>query len=527
MHAEARVKDKRGKTVGFIVDGRFMYAVAVVQQIAYMDNLQVQTNGKLVCTRGALPIMTMQRVHMQNSVIAHMVNAGIVPRDVQIDIRDWYVHGTARILCIEGARQVGKTTEILKFAVETYSQLIYVNLADEGQYAAFVQYVVDTVEDVQVGMQKYCSHVSQQPFFNNHDTVLILDEIQAHKAHVYSHLRKIHALNCHVIITGSYLGAALQQDVFQPAGDLQRLKMTPLSFREFCRALHLENCLDTANANARQKHKKLYDAFEVYKQIGGYPAVVSEYCRSSDLTRCFDVINGLVTTFIQESGIYFVQEETAEAQLILRRTFEYALRAMLFEKKGNSAVFDDLTRNIAEGDRRISAKKMRTALSWLYTSGIISDCDKMVELNPQQVLNGQRMYFTDTGVLSYVSTLINVPQDNIRGLQAETFAYNELARKQFKLWREKQFCKPTPCFGTYKGDTYEVDFVIVSKKDGTRYGIEIKAGNAAHASLDKVLQDKRIDIGIVACKTVGGGTASCKKVPIYFVAERFPDYADT
>lgn len=76
--------------------------------------------------------------------------------------------------------------------------------------------------------------------------------------------------------------------------------MLPLSFAEFCRAFGQEellNSIDIYGSSEKENYVGLTELYNIYVQIGGYPAVVREYLRSHDVTSCYEVIDTIISRF--------------------------------------------------------------------------------------------------------------------------------------------------------------------------------------------------------------------------------------
>lgn len=129
----------------------------------------------------------------------------------------------------------------MKFAYKNYEQVIYINLANEDSLNLFEETVLSN--SLHFGMINYCRKARLEEFNNSDDSILIIDEIQE-SAKVYNSIRALQSdLNCHIAVTGSYLGKTLNSKYFKPAGNMYEIEMLPLSFREFCRAYSLEKLL--------------------------------------------------------------------------------------------------------------------------------------------------------------------------------------------------------------------------------------------------------------------------------------------
>ena len=237
----------------------------------------------------------------ENSNFKFIENDIELRRDVQAELAEWKEKRHHKVLQVEGPRQVGKTHEVRKFAYHNYQQVIYVNLVRD-------EYGFEDCLSEKDLMGAYCRNAGIEKFKDDPDTILIIDEIQE-KATVYNAIRDIRErLNCDIIVSGSYLARTVNsKDFFLPAG-ISYLRMFPLSFREFCRALSLEDtyvALDLYGGSSPEEYQALEEAYEVYKTIGGYPEVVTTYIRSKSTNDCKDVLADLMRTFTNESARFF------------------------------------------------------------------------------------------------------------------------------------------------------------------------------------------------------------------------------
>ena len=164
--------------------------------------------------------------------------------DIQNDFKYWLSVDSYSdlVLYLSGARQTGKTTELLKFGYSTFEQIIYVDLSQKNILDNFVKLVVNS-SNKSMGMTKFCKTIGEK-YSNSETTFLIIDEVQE-SSEVYNVLRTLRqGLRCKIATTGSYLARILTPKFFKPAGDTFDLEMLPLSFREFARVFGLEDKLD-------------------------------------------------------------------------------------------------------------------------------------------------------------------------------------------------------------------------------------------------------------------------------------------
>lgn len=430
--------------------------------------------------------------------------------EVQKALFSWKATRHKTVLQVEGARQVGKTHEVRKFAYANYKQVIYVNLVRD-------EFGFEDALSNRDFMEQYCATAGLGVFQDNEETILIIDEIQE-RAEVYNAIRDLRSwLSCDIIVSGSYLArTANSRDFFLPAG-IAYLKISPLSFREFCKALgfaEIYDGVDFYGGSEGSSYEKLQEAYGVYRRIGGYPAVVTTYLRSRDVDVCLDVLEDLVRTFTDESSRFF---SNSTALSIFQETYKSVFMQMANEKKGTGkGCMEFITDFVKDSVKEpVSRNEVRQAAAWLMYSGIIGYCDLYNNGDVRDIIENRRAYFADNGIAYYVSTLGTVPNEAVEGLLTENFAYTELSRLYTRPASRRLLKGKKPCFSIC-GD-YELDFVCVDREDCIT-GIEVKSSNNRARSLAYYKDKGLIDRGIRAFPTTGGHGERFDSVPIYLIA---------
>lgn len=509
MRAIYRVKDG-DITVGFIIEGPIFYnSYRTRKNINEISNLTITQNG-IIKAKKKLP--EIQYSVVQNRLYKELVKENPFVRDIGNRLLAWKNNKLHGVLQLKGARQIGKTTELLKFGYKNYSHVVYVDLSNDVY--GFVPAVINkgcTILD----MDRYCKEANLPPYVNNKRTLLIIDEIQIDST-VYNSIRTLQRnLSCDIIVTGSYLGFTLQKQYFHPAG-ITYLTMSPLSFSEFCGVFKKEKLLKEIDLNGDSTdtdYNDLLHLYEVYRQIGGYPSVVKQYLHTKNIKESMNTIGALLETFAQESANYI---EDINKSDVLRIVYQTIAIDMCNEKRGaGNDIINDIFKKVDDIRHIISKKEIKVAVSWLLNSGIISSANLYVEGDLFKELPSRRLYFSDCGMLSYILEKTAEPKSVIEGIITENFAYTELKH----LYTDKKVKGSTPCFSTK--DNYELDFVVIAE-DNTVYGIEVKTAKGSTKSLHYFMNKKCVNKGIVAKKSKGGETNNIKTIPIFAIGCRFP-----
>ncbi len=515
MTATHCVKDSDGGTAGFVIDGVFYADAKVRDNIQYIDNLFLGDAGQLVA-EGKLQETTYRQA-VNEAEYKRLVKENGFVRDIQTELEEWKRDECRKALQLEGSRQIGKTTELLKFAYRNYEYTVYVSLSDDKYGFEEVLRGGCTPLD----MEKYCQKAQLTHFVNDRQTLLIIDEIQISPL-VYNSIRTICSrLDCDVIVTGSYLGQTLQKEYFQPAGTLTYRYMYPMSFREFCRALGKEEILDQLDLYGKSDgtaYEDLWECYELFRQIGGYPEAVKAYVRTHNIGKCHEVMDNLLTTFEKESRNYF--KESRET-LIFKTVYTEAIKEMCREKRGNGSRLVETVTDIAKGSQKqmISREEVSNAVAWLVYSGIVGECGLYRNGDVNDYVPARRLYYMDCGIASYVAGQTALPKGSVDGFLTENFVYTEL----YRLYKQQEGRKPVkgdmPCFSCYNG--YELDFMVLGK-DNTVYGLEVKTDTGIPKSLRVYIDRKLVDKGIVAKRTNGGRGDLFDTIPVYMAGAGFP-----
>ena len=261
---------------------------------------------------------------------------------------EWKKNAGHSTLEVSGARQVGKTYLVNKFADKEYRQKIYINLLElSGEL--FLNDYKELWQEMKHG-KRYENPVYElirryEPSFKDSpDTVVIIDEIQE-SAEIYNRIREFtRQLSSDFIITGSYLGRVLNKEFKYSSGDLDSIEIQTLSFEEFLLAMgkwELYDHLDLYGGSKETVYKELGELYQIYCTIGGYPAVVLSYLDQKDIQKCQAVLEKIVHLFANESRRYF-EDILEAANLRLRRMTGGRYELSRVEEAGDGRSKDSL-----------------------------------------------------------------------------------------------------------------------------------------------------------------------------------------
>lgn len=407
-----------------------------------------------------------------------------------------------KVLQLTGARQVGKTYILNKFADENYKNKVYINLKNTDY---------NTERFKEAFKRGYKKHISEffkeftdDNFKDSKDTIIIIDEIQE-DAKVFNAIRELsRTMKSHVVVTGSYLGRTMNKEYWLSAGDVTYLEMNVLSFEEFLEIIGLREKYNTIKLSVPNKDPNLIDliknAYDIYSVIGGYPSVVETFITTKDLNKALSKIKDIINIFCMESLYYFEDINDIE---VFTNIFDSITRILIREKKGleSSGIGEDIQKIIIdESSSNISKKICIRAINWLYHSKIIGSCNKVIDCNINDVKLNSRLYFRDLGVTYYFLNNISASKNDTDGLINETFIYNCLYNH---LNDSTGLLPKVPTFATLNNG--ELDFILKSNYDNKVYGIEVKSGKNIGKTINKALELNKIDFAINAKGNTKGG----------------------
>lgn len=423
---------------------------------------------------------------------------------------------------VSGARQVGKTYIVNRFADEQYDRKIYINLLDfSGEL--FLEQYRELRQEMKAG-KRYQNPMYEllkryQPDFeDSEDTIVIIDEIQE-SADIYNRVREFtRTLKCDFIITGSYLGRILKREFKYSSGDLDYLEICTLAFEEFLTALDridLYEQMSLYGESDMETYQELQTLYKEYCVIGGYPGVVLKYLEKASLQDCQAELLKIIHLFTNESRRYF--EDILDAA-VYENLFTGVARILAKEKKGfDEDSFSEELQGIVVRDysSNITKASVNRAIDWLYSSGIIGFAGKLPECNILDFKAKARCYFMDLGLAAYFLTKAGIPKSTVEGIINENFVYLDL---RHRIAHPSEIALETPAFATWGNG--EIDFYVKVLESEKTYAVEVKSGKHSGKTATDALQKKKADYILFAKgDTYGGRADNIITIPIYGISK--------
>jgi len=426
----------------------------------------------------------------------------MLKRKIYQSLLEWKNQKEKMCLVVKGARQVGKTYIINKFAQENYDNYIYMNFDENPGYKA----IFDGDLDVDNLIKQISLRVPNANLIPN-KTIIFLDEIQncpnARTALKFLALDK----RFDVIASGSLLGINYKEVESFPVGYTEQIEMHSLDFEEFLWAngvttqsiLDIKEYFDKKEIVPSAMNERMMNLFKEYIVVGGMPRVVNDFVQNHNFANVLKIQKAIISDYQDDIAKYAEGSEKAKARACFLSIPKHLSKD--YKKFRYSLV-------MPSG----SSRKYAGSLMWLYDAGIINFCHNL-EI-PQLPLEGNsksdvfKVYMRDTGLL--VAMLDEGTQEDIidgnlgiyKGAIYENIIADILAKKGRKLY-----------YFEYNS-TLEVDFFIRFEKGIT--AIEVKsAGNSKSKSLETVMHKYNVEKGIKLAPSNYGKKNDIDIFPIY------------
>ncbi len=436
-------------------------------------------------------------------------------RRVDNFLMKWKNDKDKKPLIIKGARQVGKTESILKFAKENYKNVIYINFIEQPIYKQITAtgYSVDEII-------KNISRIDPYKVFkDSQETIIIFDEIQDF-IEISTALKffKIDG-RFDVICSGSLLGINYQKISSVSTGYKTDYEMYPLDFLEFLWAKGYNNDIEISFLNKMIKlepFSKLeleifFNLFLDYTVLGGMPEIIRDYIKKGTFEGSLEKQKQILKDYRQDIMKYaFGMNKTRILNVFNHIPVQLGKEYKKFQ-------FGQINKNARY-------REYFGTIDWLNEAGMINICYNLNSLtlpikgnyNPKEF----KLYLMDTGLL--VSELDLESQIDLRtnknlGVYKGALYENLVAEAMKKSGLELYYY-------TNKNRTLELDFILRHKNNIVP--IEVKSSNNKSKSLNLAISSnkyKEIKYGIKLAKKNIGFDGKIYTFP-YFLAFMIKDY---
>lgn len=400
-------------------------------------------------------------------------------------------NGTSALL-VQGARRVGKSYIVEKFAKSAYRSYILIdfNKADELVRDIFEH----DLDNMDMLFQKLSTLYNKKLY--PRESLIIFDEVQLFPRARSAIKYLVEDGRYDYIETGSLISIRKNVEGILIPSEEDVINMYPMDFEEFLWALDNETmyplimeCFQKQKPLGQALHRKAMDLFRLYLIIGGMPQAVKVYVETQD----FDSV------------------DTVKRRILKLYREDIRKHAKGYEMKVE-AIFDEIPSQLRSQNQHFKLSSVekgarfdnyRDAMFWLSDAMIINNCYNSTEPSIGLNLNRDRTllkcYMGDTGLLIshcfdekgivseeiYKKLLLDKLEVNL-GMVMENIVAQMLTVSGHKL-----FFYANPSRNDAEA-RMEIDFLIAKSRISNRHNIspiEVKSGkNYTLSSITKFIR---------------------------------------
>ena len=386
-------------------------------------------------------------------------------RKIEERINRYYADKNAKILVIDGARQIGKSFIIRETRKKFFKHFVEINLKDDSEGDKLFE-SVRTTEDFYLQVSAlYGNNLGDVS-----DTMIFLDGIQVYP-HLLTMLKPLKAdARYRYICSGSLLGITLQH-TFIPMGSIDEVKMFPMDFEEFLLAnnvgkdviSYLRKCFVDQTPPSEGIHKTILGLFKRYLLSGGLPDSVKAFVEAKNVYTMREN-QALTYKYYSDDAAKYDKEHS----LKIRRIYDYLPSCM--ENKVKRIQFKKI-----EDAPKASMGRYQDEFDYLLSSGCVLGAkaisNPVFPLCESASKNLIKLYYNDVGLLTNllyknnIDAVLNKDSGVNLGSVYETACAMELSAHGHDLYY----------FDSKK--VGGVDFLINDYENTSILPIEIKSGN--------------------------------------------------
>lgn len=362
------------------------------------------------------------------------------------DLYKWKESKNRKPLIIEGARQVGKTWLMRKFAEEAYEKMVYINFDSNSRMKELFSSDLN-VNRIIMGLELY-SDIKIDPS----NTLIIFDEVQevpralASLKYFYEN-----APEYHIICAGSLLGIALHEGTSFPVGKVDFLNLYPLTFKEFLLAMNKDkfvSLMDTRDYEMISAFKEDFiDLLKQYYFVGGMPEAVNTFVEERDFNLVRQIQKRILLAYEQDFSKHAPNEIVPKIRMIWN-----SIPSQL-AKENKKFIYGMLR----EGAR---AKEYETAIMWLVDCGLVHKVARVtagkLPLKAYEDLKSFKMFIVDIGLLGCMT---GINQKILLDGNAMFVEFKGALTEQYVLQQLKQKSNINIYYYTNENGGCEIDFL--------------------------------------------------------------------
>ncbi len=415
-------------------------------------------------------------------------------------------------LLLAGARQIGKTYSVRRFAEKKFNSFIEINFVDNPDAVGIFSNAKNS-SDILLRLSAFVN----QPLIKG-ETLIFFDEVQLCPEIVTAIKFLVDDGRYRYIMSGSLLGVELNNLRSVPVGYMEVKEMYPLDLEEFMWAVGVnEDVIASLKKSWEEKkhvddfvHKKMMDVFRLYLIVGGMPAAVMAYKENNNLQDVIASQREIIRLYKKDISQY-----DEKRRLKIKEVFD------LIPSELNSKSKRFFIKSL---NAKARAEMYENEFLWLKDAGVAIPVFNVDEPKLPLKLASSRNLFkffsNDVGLLACqysdgIQLKILTGDDAINhGSIYENVVAQELLAHGF----DELYYYNSKKMG-------EVDFVL--EYDGNVFPIEVKSGKdySRHRALNNILECHEYNIpqAIVLCNNNIEIKGNVIYVPIYMMMFLYKD----
>ena len=358
----------------------------------------------------------------------------------------WKNSPDRRPLILNGARQVGKTWLLNEFARNEYSKFVMLSLDRDKKAQSLFK------SDCNVGILLRGMSALSGVDITPGDTLVVLDEIQdCPEALTALKYFCEDAPDIHIAVAGSLLGISLHQQSSFPVGKVDILRLYPMDFEEFLRALNYDKLADELAKGdwtiINMLSDKYIELLRQYYYVGGMPMIVNNYVKQNSLTQVRRLQQELLADYEQDFSKHAPANEVPRIRMVWQNI------PSQLAKDNKKFIYGALRKGA-----RAAAFEM--AIQWLIDAGLVYKINHIskvsVPLKFYEDHNAFKLFVCDVGLLG---AMVNAPADAIlvdnkifseyKGAFTESFVASQLSSSSIPAF-----------YHSVESSRIELDFVV-------------------------------------------------------------------
>ena len=310
----------------------------------------------------------------------------IIPRKIETELLQWKRSANRKPLVLRGARQVGKTFVVNRFA-RNFKNFIEINLERPRDRDLFTDF--NTGQEL---VERIALYKGQR--IDTKRTLLFIDEVQQSALAVQA-LRYLYedVNDLAVIAAGSLLEVFSKREGFSfPVGRINNFYMYPVSFFEYLEARNpplAEKLLQLDAVEDTSHHNLLLDLFNSYAFVGGMPEALSVYGENGSYAAVRDIYDSVFMGYIEDVEKYSNLAKAKYLTHAIDRAPLYTGERITYEKFGESS---------------FRSREMREAFDVLERALIVYRSRPTVSRQIpviEKMRKAPKLFFLDVGLVNY------------------------------------------------------------------------------------------------------------------------------